>query len=175
MPVSAASARQAWIVDQVPLTGSERVVELGCGHGVAAGLLCDRLPDGTYLGIDRSPTMVEAAERRTRVHVEVGRARFQTATVVDATYPDEVDVVLAIHLPVLDRGDPAAELAVLRRHLVDRGRLHVGFQPLDPAAREAGVERLAALATAHDFVLAGVARGEPDGRPTAVVTLRPGG
>ena len=106
--MSGASARQAWIVAQVPLRGDEHVVELGCGHGVAASLLCERLTDGSYLGIDRSPTMVAAAERRTHAHVEVGRARFQTATVVDAAYPEAVDVVLAIHLPVLDRGDPAA-------------------------------------------------------------------
>jgi trans-aconitate methyltransferase len=171
--VSGASARQAWIVEQVPLRGDEHVVELGCGHGVAAGLLCDRLPDGTYLGIDRSPTMVTAAARRTRAHVEAGRARFETATVVDAAYPGAVDVVLAIHLPVLDRGDPATELAVLRRHLAPGGRLHVGFQPLDPDAVVRGVDRLGALAAAHGFALSDVARGAPEGRPTAVVELRP--
>ena len=173
--MSGASARQAWIVEQVPLAGGERVVELGCGHGVAASLLCDRLPDGTYVGIDRSPTMVAAAERRTRAHVEAGRATFQAATVLDAVYPEEVDVVLAIHLPVLDRGDPAAELAVLRRHLAPGGRLHVGFQPLDPAAVERGIARLDDLAATHGFTLAGAVRGEPDGRPTAAVTLHPDG
>ena len=96
--------------------------------------------------------------------MEAGRARFQTATVLDAVYPEAVDVVLAIHLPVLDRGDPTAELAVLRHHLRPGGRLHVGFQPLDPDAVEAGVERLDRLATANGFSLADVVRGTPEGR-----------
>jgi SAM-dependent methyltransferase len=170
--VSGASARQAWIVEQIPLVGSERVVELGCGHGVAGSLLCDRLPDGSYLGIDRSSKMVAAAERRTRAYVEAGRAGFQTATVLDAAWPDAVDLVLAIHLPVLDRGDPTAELGVVRSRLRPDGRLYVGFQPLDPAAVERGIERLSALGAGHGFALADAVRGEPEGRPTAVVTLR---
>ena len=48
------SARQTWIVTQLPLRPTDRVLELGCGHGVAATAICDRLQGGTYHGIDRS-------------------------------------------------------------------------------------------------------------------------
>lgn len=59
-----ASPRFTWVVSGLALAGSERVVEVGCGHGIAASLLIDALAaaggTGTYLGIDRSVEAVGA-------------------------------------------------------------------------------------------------------------------
>jgi hypothetical protein len=81
--------------------------------------------------------------------------------------------VLAIHLPVLDRGDPSAELRRVRGALAPGGRLVIGFQPLDPAARPAAERRLATVLAANAFAVVETVRGDPGGRPTAVLFAAP--
>ena len=58
------SERLAWAVDTLAIEPADRVLEIGCGHGVAASLVCERLGSGRLTAIDRSHTMIEMAERR---------------------------------------------------------------------------------------------------------------
>ena len=43
-------------VDAMNVQPNDRILEIGCGHGVAASLICEKLKAGRYLGMDRSPT-----------------------------------------------------------------------------------------------------------------------
>ncbi|MFL5755665.1 MAG: class I SAM-dependent methyltransferase [Chloroflexota bacterium] len=52
------------VVDRLPLTGSERVLDAGCGSGRVTEALLDRLPDGQVIALDGSPSMVAEARRR---------------------------------------------------------------------------------------------------------------
>jgi trans-aconitate 2-methyltransferase len=54
----------AAVVERLPLTGSERVLDAGCGSGRVTEELLARLPDGTVVALDASPQMVEEARRR---------------------------------------------------------------------------------------------------------------
>src|SRR3712207_8974057 len=56
-----------------PALFRSRLLEVGCGHGVAVSLVCERLTTGTITAIDRSPKMIEIATRRNRQHVDAGR------------------------------------------------------------------------------------------------------
>src|SRR5215210_1905105 len=76
------SERFVWAVDILALDPADRVLEVGCGHGVAVSLVCERLTSGRITAIDRSKKMIEMAARRNREHVggrqgraEDGRAR----------------------------------------------------------------------------------------------------
>src|SRR5919198_2031633 len=69
-----ASERFVWAIDTLEVRPADRLLEVGCGHGVAVSLVCERLTTGMITAIDRSPKMIEMATRRNREHVEAGRA-----------------------------------------------------------------------------------------------------
>jgi SAM-dependent methyltransferase len=131
------SERIAWAVERLGVRAHHRVLEAGCGHGVAVSLIAERLEGGSVVAIDRSPKMVEATARRNAAHIAAGLVAVQQAELADADLGVEpFDRILAIHLPVLQRGDPKRELALLRDHIAPDGELHVSFQPLRPAEVE---------------------------------------
>lgn len=80
--------RLAAVVELLGLRPEHHVLEVGCGHGVAASLVLDRLTSGTYTGVDRSLPMIQASERRNRDAVDARRARFVCASFADAPVDD---------------------------------------------------------------------------------------
>src|SRR5918992_3937726 len=103
--------RLVWAVETLGVRPDDRLLEVGCGHGVAVSLVCERLAGGSILGIDRSAKMIEMAARRNAAHVAAGRAAFQVPALHEADLGDtRFDIICAIHVPVLLRGDPRREL-----------------------------------------------------------------
>lgn len=157
--------RLVWAVDLLGLKGHERVLEVGCGHGVAVTLVCERLRRGRMTAVDRSPAMTAAAGRRNAAFVDAGVARFVTAPLDRADLGGErIDRVLAVHVGAFAR-PPADELDVVRRLLAPGGRLVLVYQP--PVAGDApGVaDRLARLLPEHGFRVVDLQRRDLPGGP----------
>jgi trans-aconitate 2-methyltransferase len=55
------------VLDRLPLEGTERVLDAGCGTGRVTELLAERLPDGRVIALDASAAMIEAARQRLAV------------------------------------------------------------------------------------------------------------
>ena len=52
------------VLDRLTLSGSERVLDAGCGSGRVTQRLLERLPHGSVIALDASPRMIEEARQR---------------------------------------------------------------------------------------------------------------
>jgi len=119
------SERFVWAVETLALDPGDQVLEVGCGHGVAVSLVCERLSGGQITAIDRSQKMIAMAARRNREHVANGRAVLQTAALEQADLGDErFDKVFAFNVaPFWLR--PQETLGIVGRHLAPGGAVYV--------------------------------------------------
>jgi ubiquinone/menaquinone biosynthesis C-methylase UbiE len=105
------------------------VLEIGCGHGVAATMVCERLDGGSYVAIDRSPKMIAAAAHRNRAYVDAGTAEFVAASLEEADLGDRrFDRIFAVRVGLFHR-EPERAHALASRWLAPGGVLQVVFDP----------------------------------------------
>jgi ubiquinone/menaquinone biosynthesis C-methylase UbiE len=119
----APSERLAWAVDRLAVQPADRILEVGCGHGVAVSLICERLAEGEIVAVDRSDKMIERARARNHEFVASGRAAFPTGSFEDVDLGDRrFDKVFGVHVAALWSGSGAG-LGVARAALRPRGAL----------------------------------------------------
>jgi trans-aconitate methyltransferase len=75
--------RSRWTVDLLHIDPDDRVLELGCGPGVALEHVARRLLSGTVVAIDHSPVMVKQATRRNREAIATGRVLVRVGQIED--------------------------------------------------------------------------------------------
>src|SRR3954453_4323725 len=120
-----ASERFVWAVDILEVRPADRLLEVGCGHGVAVSLVCERLTTGTITAIDRSPKMIEMARRRNREHVDAGRAVLESIALEDAALGDRrFEKVFAFNVAPFWL-QPEVALRAVREHLARDGAVHI--------------------------------------------------
>ncbi len=114
------------------------MLEIGCGHGVAATLVCERLDGGHLTAVDRSAKMIEAAIRRNAPYIEAGKAEFFVSALEDLDLGDRrFDKIFAVRVGLFHR-DPDRARAIVERWLSAGGAV---FAFVDsPARRGAAVE-----------------------------------
>src|SRR5688500_18435976 len=139
---SKVSERFAWAIETLELDPGDRVLEAGCGHGVAVSLVCEHLgPGGRITAIDRSQKMIAAAKRRNRLHVESGRAVLEAVALEEADLGDQrFDKVFAFNVAPFWLM-PKEALKVVREHLAPSGTVYVFWDARRQTASDLG-ERL---------------------------------
>jgi ubiquinone/menaquinone biosynthesis C-methylase UbiE len=121
------SERLRSIVESLDIRPDDRVLEIGCGHGVAATLVCERLGKGRLTAVDRSAKMIEAATRRNAEHVASGRAEFLVASLEDLDLGERrFDKVFAIRVGLFHR-DPERAHRLVEAWLAPGGQTRAFF------------------------------------------------
>jgi ubiquinone/menaquinone biosynthesis C-methylase UbiE len=109
------------VVEQLDIRPDDRVLEIGCGHGVAATLVCERLEGGRLTAIDRSRKMVEAATRRNAAYIAAGKAEFLVASLEDLDLGDRrFDKIFAVRVGLFHR-QPGRARSIVERWLAPGG------------------------------------------------------
>ena len=117
------------MVERLDIRPDQRVLEIGCGHGVAATYVCERLDGGSLTAIDRSPKMIAAATTRNAAYVEAGTAQFLVATLEDLDLGDRrFDTIFAVRVGLFHR-EPERAHSLAAQWLAPGGRIVTIFDP----------------------------------------------
>lgn len=106
-----------------------RLLEIGCGPGAAAELICARLTAGHLLAVDRSAIAVERTRTRNAACIAAGRLdvrRSELSTLELA--PTTLDGVLAVNVNLFWTRDAQDELLMLRPALAPSGTLLLVYE-----------------------------------------------
>jgi SAM-dependent methyltransferase len=167
-----ASQRLAWAAGVVAPRETDRVLEVGCGHGVLLSLLAAGAPRGEVVGVDRSATMTAAAARRNAEAVAAGRVRLHTAVLTDADLGTaRFDVVVAFDVRAFWT-PPAPEWDVVARVLAPGGRAVVAFSLMTPEALDPVTTAVTRLAGERGIGQVAVHRAATAPYPSVAVELR---
>lgn len=121
------SDRISRFIAAMQIQPNDRVLEIGCGHGLAATLVCASLAGGRYLAIDRSQKMISAAATRNAAFVQTDVARFMLGS-LETLAPEagQFDKVFAMRVRLFVE-DPERAHALARRWLAPGGRIFVEY------------------------------------------------
>jgi len=137
------SLRNRWTVDLLALSGDERVLEIGCGPGVALELCLSAAVGVHAVGIDHSALMIAKAAKRNRAAVKSGRLKL---------YEGPVDA-LPVGTPPFDKAfsnnviqfldDKQGFVTKVAVHLAPGGVLATTYQPRHAKATRADALQMA--------------------------------
>ena len=114
-------------VAAMKIAPTDHILEIGCGHGVAATLVCRQLKNGRYVAVDRSAKMIAAATKRNAEFVESGVAGFVQASLETLDLGDaRFDKVFAMRVRLFHDDEKQAR-ALAERWLAPGGRLFVAY------------------------------------------------
>ena len=130
-------ARNRWAVRLLDVQPTDRVIELGCGPGVALAAIAARANRGFVVGVDHSQVMIGQARRRNGAAIRAGRVLVINTPVESLSLRDvPFDAALAVNTVGM-WPDPTARLRELARLLRPGGRIALVSQPRCPSATAA--------------------------------------
>jgi SAM-dependent methyltransferase len=129
------SPRIAAAIAALPLRPDLRVLEIGCGPGVAARAICSILTTGSILAIDRSAKAIGQAVSGSSAELATGRLEFRQSDIEDfslAAGEAPFDLAFAMRVGALDGRHRELErqaLMRLRSALTPDGLLYIDDRP----------------------------------------------
>jgi SAM-dependent methyltransferase len=148
--MSAVPDRVRWAVDVVDPGPAEDILEIGCGPGIAAALVCARLTTGRMLAVDRSPVAVARTLARNADHVESGRLAVRQSELDTLDVSSVADKAFTVNVNVFWTRDAGRELTALHHALRKHGRLYVLYGG-GPTGADRVTPVIGAALAAHGF------------------------
>jgi SAM-dependent methyltransferase len=146
-------------VELLDVGAEERILEVGCGPGVAAGLVCERLRSGRLTAIDRSSTAIERARKRNTAALAAGNLDLRRVNLADLELAagERFDAALAVNVNLFWTGPAETELTVLTRALRPGGRVVLVYETARGMFPERALNAIETGLRAHGFVVRTVA------------------
>lgn len=156
--------RVRWAVEHLDPAEDACLLEVGCGPGAAAELLCERLTSGRLLAVDRSSTAVRRTTSRNAGHVAAGRLEVVASPLADlgssAGPAGSFGDAFAVDVNVFWLGSAARELAVLLPLVRPGGWVHLVYGTAGPSPATRVVDGAVAALRGAGVTEVEVAHGE---------------
>jgi SAM-dependent methyltransferase len=173
VPKAGIPDRIVWAVEALDVRPSDHMLEIGCGRGLAAPLVCEKLGRGTLTAIDRSKAAIMTANHRNASLVASGKVRFGTVALAEADFGNRrFSKIFAINVNLFWL-DPARELSVVHKLLRSSGGLYLIYEPPSPDQLKRIGARLARNLKEGGFGVDMVISGRPTSARALCVIARP--
>lgn len=116
---------------------TDHLLEIGCGNGTAASLVCAQLERGHLVAIDRSAKQIDLATKRLQPYLAAGKVTLHTLALETASLHDaQFDKIFAINVNCFWL-TAAKPLAVVRQLLKAGGTFFLFYQQPATATKRA--------------------------------------
>lgn len=136
-------ARNRWTLDLLALKPDDRVLEVGCGPGVALALAAERTPAGSVTGVDHSEAMISMARGQIS---RIGQSDRVSLILGDDTalegYDGALDVVFSANT-IQFLSNPAGYFWRAATALAPGGRIATTYQPRGEDPRPSHADEMA--------------------------------
>lgn len=129
MVVQTIPARIRWAVEVMDVQPADHVLEIGCGPGAGAELICSRLQTGKLFAIDRSESGVDRTKRRNAKYVEAGRLTVRQIDLATLRVPvKRLNKVFAFNVNLFWVRDCPDEIALLHERVLPGGSVFLFYE-----------------------------------------------
>jgi trans-aconitate methyltransferase len=154
--------RIRWAVDLMDVQPADNVLEIGCGPGYGAELICQRLETGKLFAIDRSESGVDRSRRRCSQHVESGRLTVRQIDLATLRVPvKRLTKVFAFNVNLFWVRDCDDEMALLHERVVPGGAVYLFYEAKQPELVPTIVKKGSAALSKAGFRVSAVEQKAP--------------
>jgi ubiquinone/menaquinone biosynthesis C-methylase UbiE len=122
-----------WAVELMEVQPSDQILEIGCGPGAGAELICSKLETGKLFAIDRSESGVDRTKRRCAKYVEAGRLVVRQIDLATLRVPvKRLNKVFAFNVNLFWVREAADEVALLHERVVPGGAVYLFYEANRP-------------------------------------------
>jgi trans-aconitate methyltransferase len=133
MAIQQIPPRIRWAVDLMNIQPDDNVLEIGCGPGYAAELICQRLETGKLFAIDRSESGVDRTKRRCAKYLETGRLTVRQIDLATLRVPvKRLTKAMAFNVNLFWVRDCADEVALLHERVLPGGAVYLFYETKMP-------------------------------------------
>jgi protein-L-isoaspartate O-methyltransferase len=122
-----------WAVELMDPQPGDNILEIGCGPGYGAELICQRLTTGKLFAIDRSESGVDRTKRRCARFLESGRLTVRQIDLATLRVPvKRLNKVFAFNVNLFWVRGAADEIALLHERVVPGGAVYLFYEANRP-------------------------------------------
>jgi len=133
MPVQTIPPRIRWAVELMDVQPTDQVLEIGCGPGAGAELICAKLETGKLFAIDRSESGVDRTKRRNHTYVDAGRLVVRQIDLATLRVPvKRLNKVFAFNVNLFWVRPCDGEVALLHERVVPGGAVFLFYDAHQP-------------------------------------------